>query len=93
MPSSSQAGVRPEVTPASPAWVSSWVTTRTRPSGSSVLKGGHTTTSRCEGTSVTRCAGPDSRTSESEIAARPPTPLMRSVSARAARASPATTTR
>ena len=84
MPSSSHAGVRPEVTPASPAWVSSWVTTRMRPSASSALNGGHTTTSRCEGTSVTRRAGPDSRTSESEIAARPPTPLMRSVSARAA---------
>ena len=77
MPSSSHAGVRPEVTPASPAWVSSWVTTRMRPSASSVLNGGHTTSSRCEATSVTRCAGPASRTWESEIAARPSTPLMR----------------
>ena len=84
IPSASHAGVRPEVTPASAAWVSSWVTTRCCPSASSVLNGGHTTTRRWETTELTRWAEPVSCTSASEIAASDSTPRMRSVSDRAA---------
>ena len=62
----------------SPACVSSWVTTRMRPSGPSVLKAGHTTTSRCEGTSVTRRAA-RTRGPRSPRSPPAPDPLMRSV--------------
>ena len=69
MPSTSHDGVRPEVAPASAAWVSSWATTRRRSSSRARRTRGQTTSSRCETTLVTRCAGPSSWTAVSAIAA------------------------
>jgi hypothetical protein len=85
--------VRPDVEPVSAACVSSWVTTRPRPSASSDENGGQTTTSRSETTRVVRSAGPSWMTLASERAASVSTPRIAVVSARACSAPPATTTR